>query len=79
MTEGGAKLITLVVGGVRSGKSRFAQALAAATKKVAFPSGRQFRDFLGEINQKIARVSDNVVLMIAGCPFAIKGVAEVQR
>ncbi len=45
----------------------------------AFPSGRQFRDLLGEVNQKIARVSDNVVLMIAGCPFAIKGVAEVQR
>ena len=44
----------------------------------AFPSGRQFRDLLGEVNQKVARISDNVILMIAGCPLAIKGVAEVQ-
>jgi adenosylcobinamide kinase/adenosylcobinamide-phosphate guanylyltransferase len=44
----------------------------------AFPSGRQFRDLLGEVNQKIARISDNVILMIAGCPLAVKGVAEVR-
>ena len=45
----------------------------------AFPSGRQFRDLLGEVNQKVARISDNVILMIAGCPLAIKGLAEVRR
>jgi adenosylcobinamide kinase/adenosylcobinamide-phosphate guanylyltransferase len=44
----------------------------------AFPLGRQFRDLLGEVNQKVARISDNVILMIAGCPLAIKGIAEVQ-
>jgi adenosylcobinamide kinase/adenosylcobinamide-phosphate guanylyltransferase len=44
-----------------------------------FPSGRQFRDLLGEMNQKIARISDNVILMIAGCPLAIKGLAEVRQ
>ena len=44
----------------------------------AFPAGRQFRDLLGEVNQKVARISDNVILMIAGHPFAIKGLAEVQ-
>ncbi len=44
----------------------------------AFPSGRQFRDLLGEVNQKVARISDNVILMIAGCPLVVKGVAEVQ-
>lgn len=45
----------------------------------AFPSGRQFRDLLGEVNQKVARISDNVVLMIAGCPLVIKGLAEVRQ
>jgi len=45
----------------------------------AFPSGRQFRDLLGEVNQKFARISDNVILMIAGCPVVIKGLAEVRR
>lgn len=43
-----------------------------------FPSGRQFRDTLGQVNQKIARICDNVVLMVAGCPLALKGRAEVQ-
>lgn len=42
-----------------------------------FPSGRQFRDILGQVNQKIARISHNVILMVAGCPLAVKGVAEV--
>lgn len=42
-----------------------------------FPAGREFRDILGQINQRIARASDNVILMVAGCPLAIKGTAEV--
>jgi adenosylcobinamide kinase / adenosylcobinamide-phosphate guanylyltransferase len=36
-------------------------------------SGRQFRDLLGEVNQKVAVVADNVVLMIAGLPLVLKG------
>jgi adenosylcobinamide kinase/adenosylcobinamide-phosphate guanylyltransferase len=43
----------------------------------AYPSGCQFRDLLGEINQRIAGISDNVVLMVAGCPLALKGRVEV--
>lgn len=39
----------------------------------AFPSGRAFRELLGEANQKLARVSDNVILMVAGYPLAVKG------
>lgn len=39
----------------------------------AYPAGRQFRDLLGEINQRVALIARNVILMIAGCPLAIKG------
>jgi adenosylcobinamide kinase / adenosylcobinamide-phosphate guanylyltransferase len=44
----------------------------------AYPSGCRFRDLLGEANQKIARISRNVVLMVAGCPLALKGSVEVR-
>jgi adenosylcobinamide kinase / adenosylcobinamide-phosphate guanylyltransferase len=42
-----------------------------------FPAGRVYRDILGEVNQRVARICDNVVLMVAGYPLAIKGNAEV--
>jgi|SRR5215472_12425514 len=41
-----------------------------------YPSGRQFRDLLGEVNQKVACVADKVVLMVAGLPLALKGKIE---
>ncbi len=43
----------------------------------AYPLGRRYRDLLGEINQRVARVSDDVVLMVAGLPLALKGHLEV--
>jgi adenosylcobinamide kinase/adenosylcobinamide-phosphate guanylyltransferase len=44
----------------------------------AFPEGRKYRDLLGEINQRVATAADNVLLMVAGLPLALKGVAEVR-
>lgn len=44
----------------------------------AYPSGRMFRDLLGEINQRVATVADNVVLMVAGLPLLLKGELEVR-
>jgi adenosylcobinamide kinase/adenosylcobinamide-phosphate guanylyltransferase len=39
----------------------------------AFASGRVFRDLLGEINQKVAMLADNVLFMVAGLPLVLKG------
>ena len=33
---------------------------------------RSYRDILGAINQRVAAVADEVVLMVAGCPLVIK-------
>ena len=42
----------------------------------AYPSGRRFRDLLGEINQSVARVASNVLLLVAGLPLVLKGHLE---
>jgi adenosylcobinamide kinase/adenosylcobinamide-phosphate guanylyltransferase len=38
----------------------------------ADPETRLYRDLLGEINQRVARVADQVVLLVAGCPVQVK-------
>ena len=38
-----------------------------------YRSGRDYRDYLGEFNQQIAKVADRVVLMVAGLPLTVKG------
>ena len=43
----------------------------------ASPLGRRYRDLLGELNQRVARVADDVVLIVAGLPLALKGHLEV--
>lgn len=39
--------------------------------------GRAYQDLLGEINQRVAGIADDVVLMVAGLPLALKGHLEV--
>ena len=39
----------------------------------AYKSGRRFRDLVGELNQRVAAVADNVVYMVAGLPMVVKG------
>ena len=40
------------------------------------PLGRLYRDHLGRLNQKIARLATDVVFMVAGIPAKIKGETE---
>lgn len=43
-----------------------------------YRSGRVYRDFLGQMNQQIAQMANQVVLMVAGVPMTIKGSATSQ-
>ncbi len=43
-----------------------------------FPSGRRYRDLLGEVHQRVAQEADEVYLVVAGIPFALKGGGRVQ-
>jgi adenosylcobinamide kinase/adenosylcobinamide-phosphate guanylyltransferase len=45
----------------------------------AYPSGRRFRDLLGEMNQSVASVASNVLLLVAGLPLVLKGQVEVSH
>lgn len=50
------KIVTLVVGGVRSGKSRYAQELASQSERVAFVATAEALD--DDMRQRIARHQD---------------------
>jgi adenosylcobinamide kinase/adenosylcobinamide-phosphate guanylyltransferase len=43
------------------------------------PLGREFRDLAGWLNQDVATVSDNVVLIVAGLPMYLKGHCRASR
>jgi adenosylcobinamide kinase / adenosylcobinamide-phosphate guanylyltransferase len=38
----------------------------------AFELGRRYRNLLGEINQRVASIADQVILMVAGLPLTLK-------
>ena len=42
----------------------------------AYELGRQYRDLLGELNQRVAQVATDVLLMVAGLPLVLKAVAS---
>jgi adenosylcobinamide kinase / adenosylcobinamide-phosphate guanylyltransferase len=46
-----------------------------------YRSGRAYRDFLGQMNQKVAQIADRVILMVAGVPMSVKesGASQQKR
>jgi adenosylcobinamide kinase/adenosylcobinamide-phosphate guanylyltransferase len=40
--------------------------------------GRTYRDLLGAMNQRVAAVADEVILLVAGCPLFVKQPSEVR-
>ena len=40
--------------------------------------GRSYRDLLGFVNQRVAAAADQVILLVAGCPLAVKSPAEAR-
>jgi adenosylcobinamide kinase/adenosylcobinamide-phosphate guanylyltransferase len=41
-------------------------------------TGRRYCDLLGELNQRVAALANNVILMVAGIPLALKGELPAQ-
>jgi len=39
------------------------------------PLARRFRDLQGSLNQRMATIADHVVLLVAGLPLSVKGIA----
>jgi adenosylcobinamide kinase/adenosylcobinamide-phosphate guanylyltransferase len=46
-----------------------------------YRSGRAYRNFLGQMNQKVAQIADRVILMVAGVPMTVKesGASQQKR
>src|SRR5438477_8964810 len=40
-------------------------------------TGRFYCDLLGELNQRVAALADNVILMVAGIPVPVKGMVPI--
>lgn len=40
-----------------------------------YPLGRQYRDLLGKVNQRLAAVADHVYFLVAGLPLDVKALA----
>ena len=69
------------IGGLEQALMRRTSAIVLVANEVGFgivpdnPLARRFRDLQGSLNQRMAAIADDVVLMVAGLPLSVKGIA----
>jgi adenosyl cobinamide kinase/adenosyl cobinamide phosphate guanylyltransferase len=73
--------VDVEIGRLEQALMRRTSAIVLVTNEVGLgivpdnPLARRFRDLQGSLNQRMATIADHVVLLVAGLPLSVKGIA----